>query len=70
MQDHPKKSFSPLKSAFLALFLTLISGVFYQANAQDEPVDVTYEGPKSEEGFSLSEVIIGHVLDDHSWHFF
>jgi F-type H+-transporting ATPase subunit a len=70
VQDHPKKPFLPLKSAFLALFLTLISGTFSPANAQDEPVDVTYEGPKSEEGFNLSEVIIGHVLDDHSWHFF
>lgn len=71
MPIHPQKSISTVKSAFLALFLALFSTVFFQVNAQETAIHDTEdtEVPHGE-GFDLSEVIFGHVLDHHTWHFF
>lgn len=67
MYPHPKKPLYVLKTTFLALFFTLISGAFSSVFAQEE--SVAQEVPE-EGSVNISEVIVEHVLDNHSWHFF
>ena len=71
VRTYPKKPFLLVKSAFLALTITLVLGMISKTNAQEgkavEPSGSTAEHKK---GFKVSEVIIEHVLDHHLWHFF
>ncbi len=74
VKTYPKKPFSSTKSAFLGLFITLLSGTFSASFAQEEALHDTTKveiGKKEHtEEFNISEVIIEHVMDNHVWHFF
>ncbi len=54
-----KRRLSFKKSAFLPLFLTLLLGPFAFAYAQKE---------HESKPFNVSEVILEHVMDSHTWH--
>lgn len=70
VQSHPKKAFLIVKSAFLATILIIVSGTFLRVFSQEE----THNAARSEEGqkkgFNVSQVILEHVMDNHTWHFF
>ncbi len=56
------------------LFVTLFSGAFSSAFAQEEALHdstkVEIGNKEHVEGFNISDVIIEHVMDNHTWHFF
>jgi F-type H+-transporting ATPase subunit a len=65
--DRPQKSLSAAKNVFFALFLGLISFGFLPVFSQEEH-PATEEHPKQEK--EVSEVVLEHVMDSHTWHFF
>jgi len=66
-----KKPFPTAKTAFLSLFLFIFAFAFSGTSAQEEPEpEFNDHQSNTEKEFNASEVIIHHVLDDHSWHLF
>ncbi len=66
-----KKPFVTIKTAFFTVFLVLFAFTFSAVSAQDEPEpEFNDHQSTSEKEFNASEVILHHVLDDHTWHLF
>lgn len=66
-----KKPFVTIKTAFFTAFLILSAFVFSAASAQEEPMpEFNDHETTDQKEFNASEVIIHHVLDDHTWHLF
>jgi len=71
VQPYPKKRFSLVKTAILAFIVVLLSLSFSAVSAQEEhPADSLKSESGAKEELNISEVIIEHVMDSHSWHFF
>jgi F-type H+-transporting ATPase subunit a len=71
VQTYPKKRFSLAKTAFFVIILALISAAFLPAQAQEDHTSDSTKTEASHGGeLNVSEVIIEHVLDNHTWHFF
>ena len=71
VQTYPKKPFSLVKSAFLALLLTVSTTVILPVSAKDEQGrDSQNSDSEQAPNLKISAVIIEHVMDNHIWHFF
>ena len=71
MPTYSKKSFSFVKSAFLALFIFLFTNIILSAVAQEAPNSGLTKSENEQSGdVKISKVIIEHVMDHHTWHFF
>jgi len=66
-----KKPLVTTKTAFFTTFLFIFTFAFLTVSAQEvpEPEFNDHQSTDQKE-FNAGEVIIHHVLDDHSWHFF
>ncbi len=71
MHTYPKKPRTIAKKLFFALSALLFSFIFSPLFAQEEhAADSTLATSGHGEESNVSEVIIGHVMDSHMWHFF
>jgi len=57
-----KKPFLVSKTAFFTLFFVVVASFFSLANTSEG------EHEEKKEEFSISEVILDHVMDSHEWH--
>lgn len=58
-----------IKSLLVAVLSTILLGISFNASAQqDEPAEAAHTEEKKE-GFNAKEVIFGHIMDSHDFHF-
>ncbi len=71
MRTYPKNPFLIVKNAFFAVIFLLCAGIFAPIFGQEihETDSVVTEAAHGSER-PISEVIIEHVMDHHTWHFF
>lgn len=71
MRTYPKNPISALKTAFFALIFLFFAGNFSPVFGQEiHETDSTAAPSAHGENRPISEVIIEHVMDHHTWHFF
>jgi F-type H+-transporting ATPase subunit a len=71
VRTYPKNPFLFVKNAFFAVILGLFSGIIAPAFGQEIHETDTIKTVAEHSGkINISEVIIEHVMDHHTWHFF
>jgi len=71
LRTYPRNPSLFVKNAFFAAILCLFAGIFAPVFGQEiHEVDTTKTPIEHGGKINISEVIIEHVMDHHTWHFF
>ena len=58
-----------LATALMLLFFVFTAQISFAQEHQEHSIEAeAAHSPAAEEGFNAGEMIMGHVMDDHSWH--